>query len=83
VTELLGWASAATLLLVLIKQVHKQWKEANSEGISQWLFVGQLVASVGFTIYSVLTGSWVFTLTNAALTITNFIGLYLYFRFRR
>ncbi len=80
--EIVGWASSLILLAVLIKQVHKQWKDRTSEGISSWLFLGQLAASVGFTIYSVITGSWVFAFTNAALTINNVIGIWLYFRYK-
>ncbi len=70
------------LLATLVKQVYKQWKDRTSEGISKWLFVGQLTASVGFTIYSVVMGSWVFAFTNAALTINNIIGIWLYFRYK-
>ncbi len=81
--EIIGWASSLVLLLTLVKQVYKQWKEGTSEGISKWLFAGQLAASVGFTIYSVITASWVFAFTNAALTINNIVGIYLYFRFRK
>jgi MtN3 and saliva related transmembrane protein len=81
-TEILGWASSLVLLATLVKQVYKQWKERSSEGISKWLFVGQLAASIGFTTYSVLTGSWVFAFTNGALTINNLIGIYLYFRYK-
>jgi MtN3 and saliva related transmembrane protein len=80
--EILGWASSLVLLATLVKQVYKQWTDRTSEGISKWLFVGQLAASIGFTIYSVLTGSWVFAVTNAALTINNIIGLWLYYRYR-
>lgn len=80
--ELLGWASSAILLLTLVKQVHKQWKSRTSDGVSKWLFIGQLVASTGFTIYSVATGSWVFAVTNAALTVNNVIGIWLYFRYK-
>lgn len=80
--EALGWASSVLLLLTLVKQVYKQWSERTSEGISKWLFAGQLAASVGFTIYSILTGSWVFAFTNAALTVNNLIGVWLYFRYR-
>ena len=36
--EILGWASSLVLLLTLVKQVYKQWKDATSEGISKWLF---------------------------------------------
>ncbi len=80
--EILGWASSTILLLTLVKQVYKQWKDRTSEGISKWLFVGQLAASIGFTVYSFATGSWVFAFTNAALTLNNLIGIYLYFRFK-
>lgn len=80
--EIVGWASSLILLATLVKQVYKQWKDGSSEGISKWLFVGQLAASIGFTIYSVVTGSWVFAFTNAALTINNIIGIWLYFRFK-
>ena len=33
-TEIIGWTSSLILLLTLIKQVHKQWKDRTSEGIS-------------------------------------------------
>lgn len=81
--EVLGWASSMILLATLVKQVYKQWKEGTSEGISKWLFLGQLAASIGFTVYSYLTGSWVFTVTNALLTVNNIIGIFLYFYFRK
>lgn len=70
------------LLATLIKQVYKQWSDGTSEGISQWLFIGQLAASVGFMVYSYLVGSWVFLVTNGLLTINNIIGICLYFYFR-
>ncbi|MBC7901394.1 MAG: hypothetical protein H7070_15225 [Saprospiraceae bacterium] len=81
--EIIGWTSSIILLLTLIKQVHKQWAEGTGEGISKWLFAGQVCASIGFTIYSYLVGNWVFTVTNGILTINNFIGLYLSFYFKR
>lgn len=80
--EILGWISSLILLATLVKQVYKQWKDRTSEGISKWLFIGQLAASIGFTVYSVVTGSWVFAFTNAALTINNIIGIWLYFHFK-
>src|SRR3954447_20963223 len=55
--EIIGWASSIILLLTLIKQVYKQWKEGTSEGVSKCLFVGQLIASIGFTTYSYLVGN--------------------------
>ena len=80
--EILGWGSSLILLMTLIKQVYKQWKDRTSEGISKWLFIGQLAASIGFTIYSYMTGSWVFAFTNGVLTINNLLGIYLYFHFK-
>lgn len=82
-TEIIGWASSIILLLTLVKQVYKQWKDGKTEGISKWLFVGQLLASIGFTIYSYLVSNWVFTITNGLLTINNVIGICLYFYFRK
>jgi len=81
--EILGWACSLILLATLVKQVYKQWKDASSEGISKWLFIGQLAASVGFTVYSVVTESWVFAFTNAALSVNNIIGICLYFHFKK
>ena len=82
-TEIIGWASSIILLLTLIKQVYKQWKDGEVDGISSWLFVGQLLASIGFTAYSYLVGNWVFTITNGLLTVNNIIGIGLYFYFRK
>jgi MtN3 and saliva related transmembrane protein len=81
--EIIGWVSSFILLLTLIRQVKKQWEEKNSEGVSKWLFIGQLVASSGFTVYSYLVSNWVFTFTNLLLTINNIIGIYIYFRYRK
>jgi uncharacterized protein with PQ loop repeat len=79
--EVIGWVSSFVLLLTLIRQVKKQWEDKTSEGLSKCLFIGQLAASVGFTIYSYLVSNWVFTVTNGLLTINNIIGIYLYFRY--
>jgi MtN3 and saliva related transmembrane protein len=81
--DIIGWASSVILLLTLIKQVYKQWKDGETKGVSSLLFIGQLLASIGFTIYSYLVSNWVFTITNALLTINNIIGICLYFYFRR
>ena len=81
--EIVGWASSIVLLLTLVKQVHKQWVGRTSAGISKWLYIGQLAASIGFVFYSIYTGNWVFVFTNAALTINNIIGIILYFHFAR
>ena len=81
--EIIGWASSLILLATLVKQVYKQWSDGTSEGISKWLFIGQLASSIGFTIYSYSVGNWVFTVTNGLLTINNIIGIILYYHFKK
>ena len=82
-TEIIGWASSIILLVTLIKQVYKQWKEGTGEGVSKLLFIGQLLASIGFTVYSYLVENWVFTATNGVLVVNNLVGMYLSFYFKR
>ena len=81
--EIIGWASSLILLLTLVKQVYKQWKEGTGEGVSKWLFTGQVFSSIGFTIYSYSVGNWVFTITNALLLVNNLIGLGLTFYLKK
>jgi MtN3 and saliva related transmembrane protein len=76
-TEAIGWASSVILVLTIAKQVHKQWHAGTSEGVSLWLFVGQLAASTGFTIYSVLVHNWVFVVTNALMMLNGLVGLWI------
>ena len=73
--EIVGWVSSVILLCTLVKQVYKQWKEGTKEGVSKWLFTGQLAASIGFTIYSVLTGNIVFIVTNSLLVLNSIVGI--------
>lgn len=79
-TDAIGWASSITLLATIIAQVHKQWKTESNEGVSRWLFIGQIAASIGFTVYSVLTRNAVFTATNSMLLLSNLVGVYIYVR---
>jgi uncharacterized protein with PQ loop repeat len=76
--ELIGWASSAILLATIGRQVYTQWKTRSVAGVSHWLFVGQLAASTGYTIYSFLLHNWVFVSSNVALLITALIGQVLY-----
>jgi len=73
-TEAIGWASSLVLLATIVRQVYKQWREGSSEGVSKWLFVGQTVASIGFSVYSYLLGSWVFLFTNLAMLASAVVG---------
>jgi len=73
-SEAIGWASSVILVLTIAKQIYKQWQAGTSEGVSKWLFIGQLAASLGFTIYSVLVRNWVFVVTNALMVMNALIG---------
>ncbi len=74
-TETIGWISSIILILTIGKQVYKQWSEGTSEGVSRWLFAGQIAASVGFAVYSWLVGNWVFIVTNSIMVLNGLLGL--------
>ena len=78
--ELIGWTSSAVLLATLARQVYTQWRERSTQGVSRWLFIGQLVASSGFLVYSALLRNWVFVFTNSALLVTAVVGQVIYKR---
>jgi uncharacterized protein with PQ loop repeat len=82
-TEAVGWVSSLILVLTIAKQVYKQWQEGSSEGVSKWLFVGQMAASLGFTVYSWLVSNWVFVVTNAVMLVNGLLGLLIVLRHRR
>lgn len=81
--ELVGWASSAILLATITRQVYTQWKTRSTAGVSHWLFVGQLTASAGFTIYSLLLHNWVYVVSNVALLTTAAVGQMIYRRNKR
>ena len=81
-TELIGWSASVILLITIISQVRKQWRTGSNDGVSKWLFVGQVASSIGFTVYSALTGNWVFIVTNAMLLLSNIAGVYIFFKNR-
>lgn len=81
--QAIGWVSSALLVVTIGKQVHKQWKEGKSEGVSSWLFVGQTAASTGFTTYSLMVRDWVFVVTNALMLLNGLLGFFILMRNRR
>ena len=81
--EVIGWASSIILVLTIAKQVHKQWHDHTSAGVSTWLFVGQLAASAGFTIYSLLVRNWVFAVTNGIMVLNGLAGYVITVRHKR
>jgi len=82
-TEAVGWFSSVVLMLTIGKQIHKQWQEGTSEGVSKWLFVGQMTASAGFILYSWLVNNWVFVVTNGLMLLSAILGLVIVLHHRR
>ncbi len=82
-TEAIGWISSVILVLTIGKQVYKQWREGSSEGISTWLFVGQMAASGGFLVYSWLVRNWVFVVTNSVMVLNSLLGFFIVMYHRR
>lgn len=79
-TEAIGWTAATILLLTISRQVYTQWRDQSIRGVSKWLFVGQIAASLGFIIYSWLLENWVFVVTNILMLATAAVGQWLYLR---
>lgn len=82
-TTALGWFSSFVLVLTIGRQVLKQYREGSSEGVSKWLFIGQLTANIGFLTYSILVKNWVFVVTNALMLVNAFAGLMVVMHHRR
>ncbi len=83
VTEAIGWFSSFVLVLTIGRQVLKQYREGSSEGVSKWLFIGQMTASGGFLLYSWLVKNWVFVVTNALMLLNGLAGLLIVRHHRR
>jgi MtN3 and saliva related transmembrane protein len=81
--EWIGWLSSALLLATLMRQVYTQWRSRSDAGVSRWLFVGQVTASLGFTIYSVLVHNRVYIASNIAILATAIAGELIYLRNRK
>jgi uncharacterized protein with PQ loop repeat len=83
IPQAIGWVSSLILVVTIAKQVWKQWKEGACEGISRWLFLGQMAASAGFTAYSWLQRDWVFVTTNSLMLVNGVAGYLILLRNRR
>jgi MtN3 and saliva related transmembrane protein len=72
--DIVGWFAAAVLLATIGRQVYSQWREGSTKGLSRWLFIGQMTASIAFIFYSWLLQNWVFVVTNALMLATAMLG---------
>jgi MtN3 and saliva related transmembrane protein len=73
-TDALGWFASLILMATVSRQVWKQWREQSIEGLSSWLFIGQIVTSTAFVAYSWLLQNWVFVASNAFLLVAAITG---------
>jgi uncharacterized protein with PQ loop repeat len=83
VADIVGWTSSLLLLATIVAQIAKQWSERSGKGVSIWLFIGQAVASLGFTAYSFMLRNWVFTITNALMLLSGIVGWQITAHFKR
>jgi uncharacterized protein with PQ loop repeat len=81
--DLVGWIASAILLATLARQTWRQWREPDPRGVSRWLFLGQIAASVGFVAYSWMLRNWVFIVTNTLILLTAVVGQLALSRARR
>lgn len=72
--DLVGWLASAVLIATLIRQIYKQWRSEQIQGVSRWLFIGQITASLLFILYSALVGNAVFIVSNALILATGITG---------
>ncbi len=79
---LVGAASSLILLLSLSSQVWWQYRDRITRGVSRGFFIGQVMSSAGFILYSASIGSWLFVLTNT-LILTSAVAGCLVVRFNR
>lgn len=73
-TDIVGWGASAILIATLMRQSYVLWTDENAKGVSKWLFVGQIAASVLFIVYSWMVGNWVFIVSNTLILLTALAG---------
>ena len=72
--DIIGWTASAILVLTLSRQIYTQAHDDTARGVSRWLFIGQILASLGFVVYSWLVQNWVFIVTNSIILLTAIVG---------
>ncbi|MDQ7995567.1 MAG: hypothetical protein AAGC76_06915 [Luteibacter sp.] len=78
--EPLGWLASLILLGTIGRQIWRQAHAPTVEGVSKWLFIGQMAASLLYLVYSVLVKNPVFIASNAALLIAGITGQIIYLK---
>lgn len=73
--DLIGWAASIVLLVTVVAQIVKQWKSRSSQGVSAWLFVGEIVSALLFLWYAVTIHNAVYVTTNTLMVVASSAGL--------
>jgi MtN3 and saliva related transmembrane protein len=81
--DIVGWSASAILIATLVRQTVTQWQADEPQGVSHWLFLGQITASVLFIVYSALLKNGVFIVTNSLILLTAVVGQWVYWRARK
>jgi MtN3 and saliva related transmembrane protein len=81
--EIIGWTSSVILLVTLAAQTRKLYRTRSNQGVSKWLWIGELAAAIGFMTYSALLRNAVYITTNALGVVTSLLGLAFFLRNRR
>ena len=80
---LVGWSASLLLFITVGSQVLKQIRERSCEGVSRFLFIGQLLASALFLTYAIMGGDTVFIVSNAFMLAAALVGQIVLARNRR
>ena len=81
--DAVGWSASALLFLTVGSQVVVQIREKRTGGVPKYLFLGQLVSSLLFAVYSGMAGNAVFLVSNTFLVLTALVGQAVFWRNRR
>jgi len=72
--DAVGWAASLLLMATVGSQVWKQIREKSCDGVSRFLFIGQLFASLLFLAYAWMVGNAVFIASNTFLVMAALVG---------
>ncbi|CAN5237769.1 hypothetical protein BH09PSE6_BH09PSE6_00820 [soil metagenome] len=78
--DFIGWAASCLLFITLSWQIREQWRSRSDHGVSPWLFVGQVLSSALFIVYSVIGGNRVFVVSNTFILLLAIVGQLVYWR---
>ena len=73
-SDYVGWAAVAMLIATLSGQAWKEWRDRVKHGVSKWFFVGQVVTSLLFIVYSAMLGNRIFVVGNVLALLAALAG---------